>query len=300
MAEVKPKWQSDADSPNCNKCGKEFTFFFRRHHCRGCGKVMCGDCTAKKCKLPESFGYGHGEERVCDSCFEYVGVKHPHEDDSKPVDYEEVKKKLWESCLQVVSTDEKEWKVLIVKEDVEVATKNTKIDGVESPFEAVRTRTLIPADFEKTKKICFDPHLWKEWTSDLKEYKLLETISEDTEVWFEEYKLPVVEDRYVITLKVKYDQPLLKKADDKHNNYYSLLACSIPHPQAPKVSGIRGRINYSITQLRTVEKDGKEFTEFTAWGHFDPCGLLPPVLVNKLLTEAGHNIHLMSQYVKNH
>eukprot|EP01099_Mayorella_cantabrigiensis_P000132 TRINITY_DN1057_c0_g2_i1.p1 TRINITY_DN1057_c0_g2~~TRINITY_DN1057_c0_g2_i1.p1 ORF type:complete len:314 (-),score=70.20 TRINITY_DN1057_c0_g2_i1:139-1038(-) len=299
MTETKPKWQSDAESPNCGKCGKEFTFFFRRHHCRGCGKVMCGDCTAKKCKLPDSFGY-HGEERVCESCFEYLGVKHPHEDDSKAINIEEIKKNLFEKCLEVAEYDEKEWKVVIVKEDVEVATRNTIIDGHQSPFEAVRTRTLIPADFEKTKKICFDPQLWKEWTSDLKDFKLLEHISEDAEVWFEEYKVPVVEDRYVITLKMKYDKPFFKKDQETPTKTFSLLACSIPHPQAPKVSGVRGRLNYSITHVRAVERDGKEYTEFTAYGHFDPCGLLPPVLVNKLLSEAGHNIHLMSQYIKNH
>jgi hypothetical protein len=34
-----PVWQTDRDAPNCNKCKTAFSLFFRRHHCRYCGKV---------------------------------------------------------------------------------------------------------------------------------------------------------------------------------------------------------------------------------------------------------------------
>merc|ERR1712098_609442 len=95
-----PVWQSDDDAPACTKCNREFTFFFRRHHCRGCGKVMCGDCTNKKCKLPKEFGYS-GEERVCVACFDYLAAKH-NENDFGVVDMEEVKKKLYEVCKEII------------------------------------------------------------------------------------------------------------------------------------------------------------------------------------------------------
>ena len=37
-------WQDDADIPRCPYCQQEFTqYTFRRHHCRTCGKVVCGD-----------------------------------------------------------------------------------------------------------------------------------------------------------------------------------------------------------------------------------------------------------------
>jgi rabenosyn-5 len=37
-------WQDDADVPRCPYCQQEFTqYTFRRHHCRTCGKVVCGD-----------------------------------------------------------------------------------------------------------------------------------------------------------------------------------------------------------------------------------------------------------------
>ncbi|KAK2808691.1 hypothetical protein FQN50_004556 [Emmonsiellopsis sp. PD_5] len=37
-------WQDDASVPRCPFCQQDFTsYMFRRHHCRTCGKVVCGD-----------------------------------------------------------------------------------------------------------------------------------------------------------------------------------------------------------------------------------------------------------------
>ena len=37
-------WQDDATVSRCPYCQQEFTSYtFRRHHCRTCGKVVCGD-----------------------------------------------------------------------------------------------------------------------------------------------------------------------------------------------------------------------------------------------------------------
>jgi rabenosyn-5 len=39
-------WQDDASVPRCPYCQQDFTqYTFRRHHCRTCGKVVCGDPT---------------------------------------------------------------------------------------------------------------------------------------------------------------------------------------------------------------------------------------------------------------
>ena len=39
-------WQEDASVPRCPYCQQDFTTYtFRRHHCRTCGKVVCGDPT---------------------------------------------------------------------------------------------------------------------------------------------------------------------------------------------------------------------------------------------------------------
>jgi hypothetical protein len=61
------EWVPDNDAPTCMKCDSQFTFFWRRHHCRLCGAVLCKSCisvrvvasgvppalacTAKPCKI---------------------------------------------------------------------------------------------------------------------------------------------------------------------------------------------------------------------------------------------------------
>jgi hypothetical protein len=71
-----PTWQLDSDAPDCTGCKTEFTFFTRRHHCRGCGKVFCDKCTKgrKLVNYPATPNKKDRVEksttpvRVCDSC----------------------------------------------------------------------------------------------------------------------------------------------------------------------------------------------------------------------------------------
>lgn len=37
-------WDIDNKCSECVDCNKKFTLTFRRHHCRLCGKIFCGDC----------------------------------------------------------------------------------------------------------------------------------------------------------------------------------------------------------------------------------------------------------------
>jgi len=39
------KWEKDDEVEQCNGCKEKFGFFKRKHHCRSCGKIFCGDCT---------------------------------------------------------------------------------------------------------------------------------------------------------------------------------------------------------------------------------------------------------------
>lgn len=38
-------WDADEKAAQCSLCAAAFTFFKRRHHCRACGKIFCGECT---------------------------------------------------------------------------------------------------------------------------------------------------------------------------------------------------------------------------------------------------------------
>ncbi|XP_077203586.1 zinc finger FYVE domain-containing protein 16 isoform X2 [Paroedura picta] len=68
LGQKQPSWVPDSEAPNCMNCQAKFTFTKRRHHCRACGKVFCGSCCNRKCKLQ----YMDKEARVCISCYESI------------------------------------------------------------------------------------------------------------------------------------------------------------------------------------------------------------------------------------
>ncbi|XP_036265258.1 zinc finger FYVE domain-containing protein 16 isoform X3 [Pipistrellus kuhlii] len=68
LGQKQPTWVPDSEAPNCMNCQVKFTFTKRRHHCRACGKVFCGVCCNRKCKLQ----YLEKEARVCVVCFETI------------------------------------------------------------------------------------------------------------------------------------------------------------------------------------------------------------------------------------
>ncbi|XP_045422058.1 zinc finger FYVE domain-containing protein 16 [Lemur catta] len=68
LGQKQPTWVPDSEAPNCMNCQVKFTFTKRRHHCRACGKVFCGGCCNRKCKLQ----YLEKEARVCVVCYETI------------------------------------------------------------------------------------------------------------------------------------------------------------------------------------------------------------------------------------
>ncbi|XP_009572066.1 PREDICTED: zinc finger FYVE domain-containing protein 16 [Fulmarus glacialis] len=68
LSQKQPLWVPDSEAPNCMNCQVKFTFTKRRHHCRACGKVFCGGCCKRKCKLQ----YMEKEARVCTGCYDDI------------------------------------------------------------------------------------------------------------------------------------------------------------------------------------------------------------------------------------
>ncbi|KFV95098.1 Zinc finger FYVE domain-containing protein 16, partial [Eurypyga helias] len=68
LSRKQPLWVPDSEAPNCMNCQVKFTFTKRRHHCRACGKVFCGGCCKRKCKLQ----YMEKEARVCTGCYDDI------------------------------------------------------------------------------------------------------------------------------------------------------------------------------------------------------------------------------------
>jgi len=64
--ETAPVWMLDDAAPQCMRCKNPFTVISRRHHCRNCGDVVCGDCSPNKAIVP---GVNREREvRVCNNC----------------------------------------------------------------------------------------------------------------------------------------------------------------------------------------------------------------------------------------
>lgn len=60
-------WVNDAEAANCMCCRRSvFTMLTRRHHCRRCGRVVCGSCSKKRLTIPKL--YADIPVRACDDC----------------------------------------------------------------------------------------------------------------------------------------------------------------------------------------------------------------------------------------
>ena len=52
---ILPKWQPDSEVSVCPICSRQFTFWFRKHHCRKCGRVVCASCSPHRITIPCQF-----------------------------------------------------------------------------------------------------------------------------------------------------------------------------------------------------------------------------------------------------
>lgn len=65
LGQEAPVWIQDSRVTMCQTCTAEFTVTFRRHHCRACGKVVCGDCSDFRAPLQYM---RFQSARVCEEC----------------------------------------------------------------------------------------------------------------------------------------------------------------------------------------------------------------------------------------
>uniref|UniRef100_A0AC34QKD8 Pleckstrin homology domain-containing family F member 2 n=1 Tax=Panagrolaimus sp. JU765 TaxID=591449 RepID=A0AC34QKD8_9BILA len=65
-------WVPDSDASECMCCkSSTFTLINRRHHCRSCGHVICGNCSTNRFVLP---GINKRPVRVCDDCYKKLAA----------------------------------------------------------------------------------------------------------------------------------------------------------------------------------------------------------------------------------
>ena len=50
-----PRWQSDSEVSSCPICHTSFSFWYRKHHCRKCGRVVCANCSPHRITIPRQY-----------------------------------------------------------------------------------------------------------------------------------------------------------------------------------------------------------------------------------------------------
>lgn len=60
-------WEPDSAAPACRLCNAMFSFRLRRHHCRNCGRLVCGPCSTGRLILRTS--RTSQPKRVCAACW---------------------------------------------------------------------------------------------------------------------------------------------------------------------------------------------------------------------------------------
>ena len=50
-----PRWEPDTGVSKCPICGTTFSFWYRKHHCRKCGRVVCANCSPHRITIPRQF-----------------------------------------------------------------------------------------------------------------------------------------------------------------------------------------------------------------------------------------------------
>lgn len=70
-------WKPDATAKACAVCHVPFTWYFRRHHCRCCGHVVCGNHLKHKVPLDQNarFHPKGQESKACPRCHEQWKAK---------------------------------------------------------------------------------------------------------------------------------------------------------------------------------------------------------------------------------
>ncbi|EKE41037.1 hypothetical protein ENUP19_0306G0009 [Entamoeba nuttalli] len=63
-------WIPDEEANECMRCGTPFTLFFRKHHCRNCGYIICANCRTR-CKVPKLGRVDY----VCLKCYDELQVE---------------------------------------------------------------------------------------------------------------------------------------------------------------------------------------------------------------------------------
>lgn len=288
----RPIWQANQEAKTCFGCDRLFNMYLRRHHCRGCGKLVCDKCSSSRLELPEAYGYGPGKQRVCDSCWKTaLNIKYEADLSIGAIqapDFPKLRDELLKKAGHYLSLPESRW---ITKEDKNVKISTQAIEN--HPIFAVRTEVVIHAAMAQTREVYGNMKLWKHWNPYVTAQQV-EIVDDRSKVYEATYDAPIIRKRSTIFFFHTIDGSLI---DPNAQNAMTTLAMSVDHPLCPPKKGvIRAAIIFSMTSLEAIN-EGKH-TRMTSLVHSDPKGLLPPFVVNAFLSRGADHLRGMCDYIE--
>ncbi|KAH0521044.1 Zinc finger FYVE domain-containing protein 26 [Microtus ochrogaster] len=117
---ARDQWVPDETESTCMVCCRErFTMFNRRHHCRRCGRLVCGSCSTKKMVVE---GCRENPTRVCDQCYGYYNKDVPEESpcQSEVSDSSKNESPPYSAVVRVPKAMEVEWILSLNEEENEL------------------------------------------------------------------------------------------------------------------------------------------------------------------------------------
>ncbi|XP_038192238.1 zinc finger FYVE domain-containing protein 26 isoform X5 [Arvicola amphibius] len=117
---ARDQWVPDETESTCMVCCRErFTMFNRRHHCRRCGRLVCGSCSSKKMVVE---GCRENPVRVCDQCYGYYNKDVPEESpcQSEVSDSSKNESPPYSAVVRVPKAMEVEWILSLNEEENEL------------------------------------------------------------------------------------------------------------------------------------------------------------------------------------
>ncbi|XP_052041534.1 zinc finger FYVE domain-containing protein 26 [Apodemus sylvaticus] len=117
---ARDQWVPDESASICMVCCREhFTMFNRRHHCRRCGRLVCGSCSSKKMVVE---GCRENPTRVCDQCYSYYNKDAPEESpcQSEVPDSAKNESPPYSAVVRVPKATEVEWILSLNEEENEL------------------------------------------------------------------------------------------------------------------------------------------------------------------------------------
>lgn len=118
----KEDWVKDEEVNYCMVCKvSKFSLINRRHHCRRCGRVVCGLCS-QKLTMIENIA-----KRTCDDCFRHLEILKDNDKVSSPIDFKTQRKNpkcsILSQDINIESNDEKNSFYLIGNDMNETSVK---------------------------------------------------------------------------------------------------------------------------------------------------------------------------------